>query len=302
MKKSIKTLLFAGIVSLLALILPTIAVSASWFPAGTAISEFTTDVVIVQHISSRPFGETLIEHEFVVIERVLGNAPDRIFVYTTRALESPYSPPITSNHIGFTFPFTPETDYLLPLIRIGNPYAKTHEDGYTMVNYIVIDLNNPLNSVELGSPLSSISFDSMELNFEANPSRVQIIQFISELTEGNPAGREYIRSDRLEDIIKASPYVFVVEINRPLRLAHEQVTRDWGETDLFYATVVQVLKGDIEVGANIVVSFFSYTVQRGEQHIVAVEPLSEGSTWFIFTSRNSLFNLEQLEEIEYFIK
>ena len=297
MKKPLSMLLFAGMVSLLALIFPTIDVAASWFPSGTAISEFTTDVVTVQHISSQPFGETLAEHEFIVLERILGNAPDRIFVYTPRPLESPYMPPITSNHIGFTFAFNPETEYLLPLIRIGNPYAKTHEDGYTMVNYIVIDLDNPSNSVELGRPLSSISYDLMEIDFEANPSMKQIIQFISELTEGNPSGREYIRSDRLEDIIKDSPYVFVVEINRPLRLAHEQATRDWGETDLFYATVVQVLKGDIEVGANIIVSFFAYTVQRGEQHIVAVEPLGEGSTWYRFTSRNSLFGLEQLEEI-----
>ena len=276
----------------------TPAIEVSWNPASTAISEFTTDVVIVRHINSRPFRETLTEHEFVVLERVLGNAPDRIFVYTTRPLDLEFpSPPVHSNHIGFAFPFNPETNYLLPLIRIGNPYAKTHEDGYTMVNYIVIDLDNPSNSAELGRPLSSINLGQTGLNFEANPSMEQIIQFISELTEGNPTGREYIRSDMLEDIIKDSPYVFVVEINRPLRLVHEQVTRDWGETDLFYATVVQALKGDIEVGAEIVVTFFACTVQRGERHIVAVEPLSTGSTWFRFTSRNSLFSLEQLGEI-----
>ena len=279
---------------------PTISVS--WNPSDMAISEFTTDVVIVRHIYSRPFGASLAEHEFIVIERVLGNAPDRIFVYTTIPPDSSYRPPLIAGGIGFMFPFNPETEYLIPLIRIGNPYAKTHEDGYTMVNYIVIDLDNPSNSVELGGPLPSLCLDGLEFSFESNPSREQIVQFISELTEGNPPGREYIRSDRLDDIINDSPYVIVVEINRPLRLAHEQANRDWGETDLFYATVDQVLKGDIEVGTNIVVTFFAYTVQRGEQHIVAVEPSSEGSTWFRFTSRNSLFSLEQIGEISHILK
>ena len=285
MKKLLRTMLLAVMVSLFACsVVPPLSVSASWLPTDMVLSSATTDVVVVRHIDSRPFGQSLTEHEFVVLDRILGYAPDRIFVYTTNAPEHS-AIPVTSNNIGFEFPFYPKTNYLLPLVRIGSPYAKTHEDGYTMINYIVIDLDNPSNSVELGRPLSS---------FGPNPTRMQIIQNIIELTEGNPPGREYIRSDRLEDIIEGSPYILVVEINRPLRLAHEQANRDWGETDLFYATVVQSLKGDVEAGSVVVVSFFAYTVQVGERHVVAVEPLSEGSTWFTFTSRNSLFSLDLL--------
>jgi hypothetical protein len=42
--------------------------------------------------------------------------------------------------------------------------------------------------------------------------------------------------------------------------------------------------------------FFSDTVFQGEQHIVAVERISEGSSSFNFTSRNSLFSMDQLDE------
>ena len=59
--------------------------------------------------------------------------------------------------------------------------------------------------------------------------------------------------------------------------ANEQVFTDLLLTDIYYATVLQVL--------------------QGEQHIVAVRPIEEGSMWFEFTSRNSLFRMDQLEEI-----
>ena len=89
----------------------------------------------------------------------------------------------------------------------------------------------------------------------------------------------------------------IVEINEPRRLVSAQVTRDWMETDIYHATVVRALKGNLDAGLRVDVEFFADTVQTGEQHIVVVERLTRGSTTFIFTSRNSLFRMDQLDEI-----
>jgi hypothetical protein len=45
------------------------------------------------------------------------------------------------------------------------------------------------------------------------------------------------------------------------------------------------------------VVFGADTVRTGELHIVAVEPLTVGSSTYEFTSKNSLFSMDQLDEI-----
>jgi len=106
----------------------------------------------------------------------------------------------------------------------------------------------------------------------------------------------HIRSDKIEDIINGSPYVFVVEINDPISLSRVPPS-DWAEADTYDCTVIKSLKGDISVGYDYWGVYFANTVFTGEQHIVAVERLEEGSNMFRFTSKNSLFRMEQLEEI-----
>ncbi|MCL2843602.1 MAG: hypothetical protein FWE28_09160 [Oscillospiraceae bacterium] len=56
-----------------------------YFTFEETLLEFPpTDVVIAQYIGHRPFGENATEFEFIVLDRVLGNAADRIFVYAER--------------------------------------------------------------------------------------------------------------------------------------------------------------------------------------------------------------------------
>ena len=104
----------------------------------------------------------------------------------------------------------------------------------------------------------------------------------------------FIRSEAIEDIVNGSPYVFVIEINEARGLSSG--TGGFMSIDLYYVTVVEDLKGEPVMGNEIVVVFFADTVFRGEQHIIAVEQVPNGS-FYRFTSRDSLFRMDQLYEI-----
>jgi hypothetical protein len=249
------------------------------------LSVFVTDVAVGQYVGHRAFGEALTEYEFIVSDRVLGSAADRIFVYTENR--------------EFDFAFIGDRDYMLPLTQIGLPHAKTHDDGYTLPRGIVIDLNEPPNSVMQNQPLSK---HSNGLDFgHRGLSAEQIKTYVSELTKNNPPGRDFIRSERIEDILEGSPNVLIVEIGRPYRPLDMQVTTDWMETDIYYCTVVQTLKGGKEPGYEFIMIFLADTVKQGEQHIIAAEPLLDRSLsesgFYTFTSRNSLFRMRQLNLI-----
>lgn len=275
----------------------TFSVSYRHFTFEEAVTELTTDVVVAQFVRQRQFGENLIEFEFAVTERILGTAADRIFVYE----ESNLIATVIGGEREIVFrpgdmTFNLETEYLLPLIKHSTIYSKTHEDGYLFVSNIAIDLNAPFNSVMYNEPLSQ---HTNQIDFNNDVSRDRIISYIDELTKNNtPSKNEFIRSDVMNDIISESPYVWVIEINEPFRLSSEQSTTDWMDTDIYYGTVLQVLKGDTSIGYEFTMIFFADTVKPGEHHIVAIESPREGSTNYRFTSRNSLFNIEKLEEIK----
>ena len=131
------------------------------------ISRHVTDVVIVRYVGSRSFERELTEFEFIVLDRVLGNATDRIFVYADEYINTA----MHGQAIG-DFGFTCDTDYLLPLTASISPYR--------FLGNIIIDLNNPSNSVMYGEPLSQ---NSTGLDFSDETSREQIISHIEYLTK-----------------------------------------------------------------------------------------------------------------------
>lgn len=270
-------------------------VEASWLPFEQTLAEFTTDVVIVQYVGHRQFGEHSTEFEFIVLERILGNAADRIFVYAELANDDGRPAPTSAHISSLGLNFNHGVNYLLPLIMITHPQANTHDDGFTFVQYSIFDLDNPLNSVVLGRQIYQALFTS--LNIDDNISKQDIVSFVAELTKDNPPARDIIRSDAIEDIVTGSRYIVAVEINRPLRLSDEQRTTDFAATDLYYVTALRTLKGDFIAPDGFLIIFPANTVSTGERHIVAIEPISEGSSWFRFTARNSLFTMDQHDEI-----
>lgn len=261
----------------------------------TAMTEYVTDVVIARYVShSQLGGLTVIE--FSVSERLLGDAADSILVYTddlTMKVGFAYDD-MYNDCFYADFTFRPDVDYLLPLAPIDSPYMDFHEDGFTFVTDIIIDLDNPLNSVMFGEPLYRYS---MNLRLGDDTTREDIIVYVYELVKDNVATPRTIRSNNIKDIINGSPYVTVVEIGEPIRLASDLTNSDWGLTDLYRVTIIESLTGNASAGDPMVILFHAYTVFPGERHIVASRPLAEGDYWHSFTSRYSLFHMDQLDEI-----
>jgi len=272
-------------------------------PTGEKLVEYSTferalllatDVVSAKYVTHRNFGRTLIEFEFRVVDRIFGNAADKIFVYAERSYASMMGSEELTIYNESDIKFNTKTTYLLPITRINSgALGKTHEDGYLFIRNLVIDLDNPTLSTMYNE---SLSMHSSELDFNSSDLKAnQIVTFITERTKNNALAREHIRSDKLKDIINGSPYVWIVEINDPIRLSGKD--SDWAETDVYNCTVIYTLKGDVEEKLDYWITFLADTVTTGEQHIVAVERVETGSNMFRITSKNSLFRMDQLDEI-----
>jgi len=255
---------------------------------------YATDVVIAQYVGSRPFGEHMTEFEFAVLDRVFGNAPDRIFVYADSSIAKVMGGEraISYNLAGLNF--TQGTNYLLALECISLPLTRKHDDAFLFIGNIVVDLDNPHNSTMYNEPLF---YHSAELNFRSRSfSSEQIVPFVRELTKNNTPARGFIRSEYIGDVLSGSPYVLLVEINERWTL-FDGLNLPERTTDLYRVTVIQSLKGEIDAGYELLVGFLVGSVQTGEQHIIASEPADVGSYLHSLTSRNSVFGVYQLDEI-----
>jgi len=278
---------------------PTTSMSVIYITFEEALLR-STDVVIAQYVGHRPFGETLTEFQFTVLDRILGYAADTIFVYTSnRHVSISDDPGRVSYYNRGELSFTHGTNYLLPLEKLRGSHGKTHDDGFLFIHNLVINLEDPTESTMYGESLSLhvSGVAPAEMNFtNNNVMRSDIISFVRDFTANNTLARIPIRSEDIEDIIHGSPHVLVVEVNEPFRLVAQQATRDWVETDIYNVTVLQTLKGDFNAGNSLLMIFLAYTVQPGERHIIAIEPVDTRGL-YQFTSRNSLFHMNQLTEI-----
>ena len=250
----------------------------------------STHVVVAQYLGHRNFGESAIEFEFYVLERVLGDSADRIFVYAMNTYSSTMGCERSIHFNNSDLSFNVGGQYLLVLRRIWAPHTKVNEDGYRLIRNLVVDLDNPQNSIMYNEPLYLHS----ELDFNRGRfSREQIVDHAREITRNNLPAIEYIRSSNVTEVVEESDYILLVEVNEFRSMART----DLQHTDIFYCTVVQVLQGDLEPGFELLMVFLADTVQPGEQHIIAVRRVEEGSHMFVFTSRNSMFEPTQFDEI-----
>jgi len=248
-------------------------------------------VVVAEFIARRPFAPGFTEFEFLVHDQVIGNTAETIFVYTDdiHRMSCPG---------GDAMQFTTDTHYLLVLLKIGNVYASFYDYGLGFITDLIVDLDDPSRSTMYGEPLSMHS----QLSFNENQTRERILSHVRSLPRDPfpfPA-RMFITSEYLEDIINGSPYVVVVEINEPRSLSGGGIHSAIVSTDTYYVTVVEVLKGNMQIGDVLRVIFFADTVFTGETHIVSIlhnDPHAEIPFFYRFTSRNSLHCITQRDEI-----
>jgi len=253
----------------------------------------STDIVVAEFVAQRPFGEYRTEFEFIVHDRIFGNTADTIFVYSSNI-------PVTIGGVSSdAVQFATGTRYLLPLIKIMDIYSDVHDDGFVFTTNLILDLDNPSRSTIRHEPLSLHS----RMNFNRRGlTSGRIISYVRTLprTPFTTRNRVFITSDCLDDIITGSPYVLIVEVNNPSRLAGIAPSGERMPDDIYYTTVVEVLKGDMQVGDSLRIIFFADTVFPGETHIVSIAPSIPNSTnphFLRFTSRHSLHSPDQLDEI-----
>ncbi|MCL2393017.1 MAG: hypothetical protein FWC66_10520 [Oscillospiraceae bacterium] len=256
------------------------------------VIEVATDVVVVEFVARRPFGQGATEYELIVHDRIYGSAADTIFVYVVyNQMNRSFAAP--------EFQFTTDTQYLLALIKLVNIYASFHYDGFMFIEDLILDLDNPSRSTMHNEPLaihSYLDFNSIGLTIE------HVISYVRSLPR-NPfatTNRVFITSDNLADIINGSPYVLVIEVNEPHSLASQGYGTEFASTDIYYTTIVEVLKGGMRIGDSVAIIFFADTIFPGETHLVSVTPSSPNNPnpfYYRFTSRYSLHCLDQRDEI-----
>ena len=279
---------------------PIMEASYDYLTFEEALEELATNVVIARYVRHRPFGKdrTLVEYEFAVKERILGDTANKIYVYTN-APGTVNAGVATSDRIVRFNPgdlsFDTDVDYLLALNKINSPLTDTHNDGFTFILDLVINLDVPENSTMYSEALT---LHSNEFDFSENPSEEAIIAYVEEVIKDNTPARAHLNSASTKDIITGSPNVFVIEVYELLSAPRT----DWGATDNYFVSLLQVLKGDVPSEPEVILTFPAHMAQPGNAYIVAVEPLTEGyDDWFQLTTKNSLFDIAQINEILEFI-
>lgn len=135
-----------------------------------------------------------------------------------------------------------------------------------------------------------------------NPNRRSIdksylIEMITELTANNIPSRPIIQSTDLSDIIENSPYLLHITVGLPVRSLNDRISTEWGSRIIYHATVHEVLKGSELEDSEITIIFPAFWVRFRESHIVAVEKIGEGGSWFRLTAENGILSVEQRDEI-----
>lgn len=260
--------------------------------------DYATDVVCGEFTGSEPYGNNTLYY-FNVKECIYGNAPDRITVLANnmdltvikRADDSIQN---VAEYNETDNQYEPGKSYLLVLINGNMAEAYKKILTYHVICNIFIDINDIAGAQMYGDPIGS---HTKELDF-STVTKDSLIEYIKARTADNvPEGESWygcIYSDSVADIIEGSPEVIKVRID-----STESIIRgDLHDIDEMNCTVVEVFKGDLQPGSEIIVSFFPDTVKEGDEYTVAVKVVNPGAPKpaCIFTSPDSLLK-EYDEEI-----
>jgi len=276
-----------------------------------------TDAVTARYIGIDRLGEVGGYLEFEIIERILGEDNGKTLVASfwdenvsfINGESEPYA-------IG-DFKYQEGKEYLLILGRSIIIYREGDGDIYSIYNTVYLPLEEMGACTMYGDSISKRS----EIGYTPEKvTREELIDYVRENTKNNTErysyGNDYIRSDKIEDIINESPLVLRI------LLKEENVGTRWFSC---YGKVLEVLKGEIgkqniddiidehgvldgrkeRIKEHICeFTFFPDTVKIGDEVIVAVNDRGGAllGGWLPLSSKNSVFRLDQYDEIMAIIK
>lgn len=122
-----------------------------------------------------------------------------------------------------------------------------------------------------------------------------LVDYVENIIKENPTGTgsngtDYIRSDKLEDIVEQTKTILRVKITDHWVIGNNKDREDC------YCIVEETLKGEEITGEiNVVVPYES--VNTGEEYIFLLSKVHETSGFYIMSSKNSVYSVEDVENV-----
>jgi len=141
-------------------------------------------------------------------------------------------------------------------------------------------------------------YDNTVISAHASSSFEETFSYVSSYLADCPdspdaVGTDYIRSSVLSDIVEGTSVIVTVTPTEYIGGS------DNNDTDRYLCRVEHRIKGAVGDTMNII--FYKDTVEIGTQYVVMVEPLSESSSYYILSSKSSVYpasDKNTLQQIE----
>ncbi len=257
------------------------------------IIQYATDVIRAKFVGVTFEQDGCIHYEFEVVESYRGLGLEETIIVDELAIDGCV---IVSGLSFSTYDirYKVGNDYLLFLTRRVDDFSGEYSLN-TVSDILVVAVNengkaclSSGESMYYGEDLSMhIGSDEIAKAFE-NES---LEEYVVDLIKDNPMfeGREYIDSEDVSEILKASDFVIEIEI-----IEEHPIKNETGLRDNFICELVAIYKGEREK-TDLTVIFPAGTVEIGKRYIVAARRVSD--TMVILTNKHSVYTIEQREEI-----
>jgi hypothetical protein len=240
-----------------------------------------TDIVIARYVSHKPYGgaDFTTEYEFTVKERISGNAPDIINVYD-----------VPDNNGTVNMHIDGDTDYILVLNYVSR--VQNDFDYYKAV--MALNADKPSESEAFGEPISRFTD---KFDFE-KADRQSLIQYVSSLASENKP-HVVCRTNDLSELVDLSTDIVRIKVKQAVR---ERIKDAFSDTELYYAEVLEPLKGTLKTGSVIKIVFRTGAVKENDEVFVLLDDYENSRILINLTGRDAVYGTERETEIKNILK
>ncbi|MCI8625221.1 MAG: hypothetical protein HFI40_02920 [Lachnospiraceae bacterium] len=263
--------------------------SVEYLSVEDAIQQ-STDIMVATYVQEHVY-DTYVEQEFQVKQRIKGaTEASTIYLY-----EIPSDVTIDESDISYisgSYLYKQGKDYMLVLERQVSVYYD--HDRYLLLGEIYMPLSDMGSSMIYDTEIS----EHMDVDITEVETEPALLQYIEEVLDSEKSqaqefvGIPYEESDKLSDIILASTHILQIEIGTPLP--------EGDDRELYHCKIKKCWKGTVsseDLAGEIIIPFWKGQAQTGKEYIVLLNQVGEASRLYVFSSRNSLFAVEDIEVI-----
>lgn len=245
--------------------------------------KLSTDIIVGEFVKQYK-SDFYTVYEFSVITRLLGEGSSEVI----HVYEDGFNCYIPEKGISFNSELTQYIvgeQYLLITERSVSVYNE--HDKYLVLGGLYFPLGSLSDSKVYGQ---SVSEHTKAFNTDLNndsASLEALLDFIKSEIRGNttkPSGIEYIEQTQMSDVLELSTYVVKIKL--------ESIKIDTTARSTYNCTIINDYKNNL-CQKSICVVFNKGTVQTGETYIVALEALNDNMVYFVLSSKNSMWSVEE---------